>query len=201
MLLCAAKMSRTAFAGSLNALPWTARSSRSWSSKRGGSQPLLPFLMEPDADGSEPVRTGANRMEDELASVSLTEQVQTGANPSAPVSEGAPAQQSYILAKASTEPVRTSADKAEPVGDQGDVVKQLEARIEDLKSEIEFYRDELRDRRHTTEALTDVIEAFRLTAQSNASKAFERTDGRRSHDIRSTNAGDRWPGENAGDGV
>jgi hypothetical protein len=82
----------------------------------------------PDADGSEPVRTGSNRMEDELASVSLTEQVQTGANPSAPVSEGAPAQQSYILAKASTEPVRTSADKAEPVGDQGDVVKQLEAR-------------------------------------------------------------------------
>jgi aspartate oxidase len=154
-----------------------------------------------DADGSEPVRTGANRMEDELASVSLTEQVQTGANPSAPVSEGAPAQQSDRLAKASTEPVRTSADKAEPVGDQGDVVKQLEARIEDLKSEIEFYRDELRDRRHTTEALTDVIEAFRLTAQSNASKAFERTDNRRSHDIRSTNAGDRWPGENAGDGV
>jgi hypothetical protein len=80
-------------------------------------------------------------------------------------------------------------------------VKQLEARIEDLKSEIEFYRDELRDRRHTTEALTDVIEAFRLTAQSNASKAFERTDGRRSHDIRPADAGDRWPGENARDGV
>jgi TolA-binding protein len=104
-------------------------------------------------------------------------------------------------AEPSAEPVRTSADKAEPVGDQGDVVKQLEARIEDLRSEIEFYRDELRDRRHTTEALTDVIEAFRLTAQSNASKAFERTDNRRSHDIRPAKAGDRWPGENAGDGV
>lgn len=149
----------------------------------------------------QPVPTGAHYVDDELASVSLAESVQTGADTSVPVLDGAPAQPGDKPDVAPAEPVHTSADEVKAVGNQIDAVKQLEARIEDLKSEIEFYRDELRDRRHTTEALTDVIEAFRLTAQSNASKAFERTDGRRSHDIRSSDAGDRWTGENAGDGV
>ena len=46
------------------------------------------------------------------------------------------------------------------------VIDGLRERIEDLKGEVEFYRDELRDRRQTTAALTDVIEAFRLALQS-----------------------------------
>ena len=99
-----------------------------------------------------------------------------------------------------TEQVRTSANRNEQLREQVAVVQQLQARIEDLKSEVEFYRDELKDRRHTTLALTDVIEAFRLTAATNASKAQERSE-RRSHDIRPNGQGDSWSSENTGDDV
>lgn len=167
--------------------------------RRNQSDTSLSSETAPDA--SEHVHTGANQADDELPSVSLAEPAHTGANPSAPVPASAPAQLGDNSSPTSDKPVCTSAEQVEPVGDQADVVRQLQARIEDLKSEIEFYRDELRDRRHATEALTGVIETFRLTAQSNAWKSFDRSDNRRSHDIRPTNEGDRWPGENAGDGV
>ena len=152
------------------------------------------------ADASEPARTGANQMDDELASVSLAEHVQTGANPSAPVRGGAPAQPGHGSDDGTDEQVRTSANRNEQLREQVAVVQQLQARIEDLKSEVEFYRDELKDRRHTTLALTDVIEAFRLTAATNASKAQERSE-RRSHDIRPNGQGDSWSSENTGDDV
>lgn len=57
----------------------------------------------------------------------------------------------------------------------------MRERLEDLKSEVAFYQEELRDRRQATSALTDVIEAFRLTAQSNAHQS---RDGREREEIR-----------------
>ena len=69
------------------------------------------------------------------------------------------------------------------------MIDELRERIEDLKGEVDFYRDELRDRRQTTAALTDVIEAFRLTAQSNASKA-EREGERNANQPRIFDEGD-----------
>jgi hypothetical protein len=94
------------------------------------------------------------------------------------------------LAKNPSEPEFTGAHRFEQGRSSNEVILQLEARIDDLKSEVEFYRDELRDRRQTTLALTDVIEAFRLTAASNASRARERSErsDRRAHDIRTREA-------------
>jgi hypothetical protein len=48
------------------------------------------------------------------------------------------------------------------------MVDELRRQIDHLESEVEFYRDELRDRRQSTTALTDVIRAFRLNAETNA---------------------------------
>ena len=87
-----------------------------------------------------------------------------------------------------------------PVRDEEDVITQLEARIDDLKSEVEFYRDELRDRRHTTTALTDVIEAFRLTAQTNASQAIERAE-QRARSSSPYREGDKSEGDETRDAV
>ncbi len=99
------------------------------------------------------------------------------------------------------EPVHTDVERSVAGTADPEVITQLEARIEDLKSEVEFYRDELKDRRQTTLALTDVIEAFRLTAASNATRAQERAD-RRAHDIvRPNSEGDKWQSEEHGDAV
>jgi hypothetical protein len=70
-----------------------------------------------------------------------------------------------------SEPVQTGPHASGPVRAPDVLIDELRERIEDLKGEVDFYRDELRDRRQTTAALTDVIEAFRLTARSNASRA------------------------------
>lgn len=59
-----------------------------------------------------------------------------------------------------SEQVQTGAHPSTPVRDPHAVIDELRDRIENLKGEIDFYRDELRDRRQTTTALTDVIEAF-----------------------------------------
>lgn len=154
-----------------------------------------------DLEASGQVRTGAFDETADLTSVSETDIVSTGANPSSHVASGASAQQSDVDADQLSEQAQTHANQGEPVRDMDSIVEHLYARIQDLKSEVEFYRDELRDRRHTTLALTDVIEAFRLTAATNASKAQERDDNRRAHDIRPTDTGDRWQGENAADDV
>ena len=123
-------------------------------------------------DASEQVHTGAASEQSHPDDANLSEQVQTGAS--------------------SSEPVRTD--------DPGNV-QQLEARIEDLRAEIEFLRDELRDRRHATVALTDVIETFRLTAASNASRFQERND-QRSHDIiRQSDEGDKRQGDEQRDTI
>jgi hypothetical protein len=154
-----------------------------------------------DPETSRQVRTGAFNAAAEVTSVSKTDLVRTGANPSSQVASSASAQQNNPDPDQPSEQAQTRANQDEPVPDTDSVVQQLQARIQDLKSEVEFYRDELRDRRHTTLALTDVIEAFRLTAATNASKAQERGDKRGAHDIRPTDTGDRWQGENAADDV
>ena len=51
------------------------------------------------------------------------------------------------------------------------VNEELRDRIRDLKSQVEFYEEEFRDRRQTTKALTDVIAAFRLNAETQASQS------------------------------
>ena len=87
------------------------------------------------------------------------------------------------------EPVQTGPHPSGPVRGPDGLIDELRERIEDLKGEVDFYRDELRDRRQTTTALTDVIEAFRLTAQRNASRA-ERESVRNSHQSRIFSEGD-----------
>ncbi len=69
-----------------------------------------------------------------------------------------------------SEPVQSGAHRPEPVREPDWLIDELRERIEGLKGEVDFLRDELRDRRQTTTALTDVIEAFRLTAQGRAGR-------------------------------
>jgi len=117
------------------------------------------------------------------------EPVGTGADTSGPVRTGTELEDNDNASENLSEPVRTSAHPSELVHDPDAMIDELRERIEDLKDEVAFYRDELRDRRHTTAALTDVIEAFRLTAQSNASKA-ERESERNDHQHRIFDRGD-----------
>jgi hypothetical protein len=84
-----------------------------------------------------------------------------GANPSDPVRTGSFAQTQAKPAAADPEPAQTGANQSE-------IIEALHDRIEDLKSEVAFYREELTDRRNATAAITGVIEAFRLSAGANA---------------------------------
>jgi hypothetical protein len=102
--------------------------------------------------------------------------VHTGADASEQVHTSAMSEQSEIEDSNPSAPVHTGAHASEQVRSDEGTVKQLVARIDDLKAEVEFYRDELRDRRQTTTALTDVIEAFRLTAQTNAHNALSKSE-------------------------
>jgi len=104
------------------------------------------------------------------------EPVSPGADAAGEVHTGADTELSETSLENTSEPVQTGAHWSSPLRDQFALIDELRDRIEDLKGEVEFYRDELRDRRQTTTALTDVIEAFRLTAQSNASRAERETE-------------------------
>lgn len=104
------------------------------------------------------------------------EPVHTGADASEQVHTSAVSEKGQIEDANPSEPVHTGAHPSAHVRSGDGTVEQLVARIEDLKAEVEFYRDELRDRRQTTTALTDVIEAFRLTAQTNAHNALSKSD-------------------------
>lgn len=104
------------------------------------------------------------------------EQVRTSAGLSEQVHTGAVAEESQVHDAKAPEPVRTGAHPPELVHGDNSTVEQLKARIDDLKAQVEFFRDELSDRRQTTKALTDVIEAFRLTAQTNAQNARSNTE-------------------------
>ena len=117
------------------------------------------------------------------------EPVGTGPDTPGAVHTGAGLENNGGRSENPSEPVRTSAQLSEPVRNPDAMINELRERIDDLKGEVEFYRDELRDRRHTTAALTDVIEAFRLTAQSNASKA-KRGGERNDHQHRFFDEGD-----------
>lgn len=112
------------------------------------------------SDASEQVRTGAVNESQPIQLETLEKPIETGLNPSAPVqtdSAGGTLENSEDNPSEST---RTGAYPSEPGTSESAIFEQLQARIDDLKSEVEFYRDELKDRRHTTLALTDVIEAF-----------------------------------------
>ena len=145
------------------------------------------------------------------------EPVRSGSNQSGPVPTGASLKNNGETSDVTIEPERTRPDQFDhgseddsaspsddveenPHGkvhtsapglrsDHGGDHTQLLARIQDLKTEVEFLRDELKDRRQTTLALTDVIEAFRLSASSNASRAQDRFE-RGAHDIRTSDHGD-----------
>lgn len=104
------------------------------------------------------------------------EPVGSGPDPSGEVHTGAVEESFDNSSENPSEQVQTGAHQSKPVRDPFAVIDQLRDRIEDLKGEVEFYRDELRDRRQATTALTDVIEAFRLTARSNANRAERETE-------------------------
>ncbi len=145
------------------------------------------------------------------------ELVRPGPNPTEPVHTGALLNYSDETSDVAIEPGRTRSDRFDqipkddsakrdedpeanqsgkvcagalgPTANRDQEHTQLLARIEDLKTEVEFLRDELMDRRQTTLALTDVIEAFRLSAASNASRAQDRSE-RGAHDIQTSDHGD-----------
>lgn len=99
------------------------------------------------------------------------EPVQTGAHPVEQVHTGVVDENAENEHAVSDEPVRTAPNSSRPVRDESQLVSELRDRIKGLNDEVDFYREELRDRRLTTAALTDVIEAFRLTAQTNSQRA------------------------------
>jgi len=164
----------------------------------------LEFEARRVSEQDAPVGIGANQTEQVhrgSAAQYINEQARTGAYPSGDVQPSFSSEIGNEPDENAPEPVRTGVEQSVAGAADPEVITQLEARIEDLKSEVEFYRDELKDRRQTTLALTDVIEAFRLTAASNATRAQERAD-RRAHDIvRPTSEGDKWQSEEHGGGV
>jgi hypothetical protein len=98
------------------------------------------------------------------------EPVRTGAHQVEPVRAGSLAQ---TLAKPDAdapEPTQTGTNPSEPAPAQTEIIEALHDRIEDLKAEVAFYREELTDRRNATAAITGVIEAFRLSAGANAAR-------------------------------
>ncbi len=128
------------------------------------------------------------------------EPVDTRPDVSGEVQTGAAAENKGSGNENPSEPVQTGSHPSASVQDPKAVIDELRERIEDLKGEVDFYRDELRDRRQTTTALTNVIEAFRLTAQSNASRA-ERESEQASHQPRIFSEGDNTPKGEAHDAV
>jgi hypothetical protein len=112
--------------------------------------------------------------ERELMARRADEPVRTGADPSGPVRTGSLAQTQAQPDAAAPEPAQTGANQSEPAPAQTEIIEALHDRIEDLKAEVAFYREELTDRRNATAAITGVIEAFRLSAGANAAARSER---------------------------
>ena len=128
-----------------------------------------------------------------------SEPVRTGAHPSGEVQTGSGEETRDEPDAHLSKPVRTGSHPSEPVRDKENLIDELRERIDDLKGEVAFYRDELTDRRQTTTALTDVIESFRLTAASNAE---QRSRGDRRSDYGSSfPVGDKPASEDRSDEV
>lgn len=104
------------------------------------------------------------------------EPVQTGTDPSEQVHTGAVDENGEEQSANTDEPVHTPPIPSGPVHEEGQLISELRDRIKGLNDEVDFYREELRDRRLTTAALTDVIEAFRLTAQNNSQASREKRE-------------------------
>ena len=65
--------------------------------------------------------------------------------------------------------------------DDSELVQSLRDQIRRLDEQVDFYREELRDRRTSTQALAEVIQAFRLNAENQNSRS-QSSGGH--HDIR-----------------
>lgn len=80
-----------------------------------------------------------------------------------------------------------------PLSDQpdDDLVKALKDQIRRLDEQVDFYKEELRDRRTSTKALAEVIQAFRLNAENQNNR---QPKTRRHHDVR--DPGGKAVGEN-----
>lgn len=106
-----------------------------------------------------------------------SEPVRAGAEPGAKVSAIEATKMRGELSAEMSESVRAGS-AARPQDDEDEAederyIEQLEQRIADKDEEISFLRDQIRDGRRTSKALTDVIETFRLTAQSNAQRQLK----------------------------
>ena len=117
------------------------------------------------------------------------EPVQTGSHPAEQVHTAVVGKNGENEHLVSDEPVRTALNSSRPVRDESQLVSELRDRIKGLNDEVDFYREELRDRRLTTAALADVIEAFRLTAHTNSQRA-ERESEHKSQQPRMFDDGD-----------
>ena len=80
------------------------------------------------------------------------------------------------------EPGQTGSPKGARNRQDTNIEKELRSQISQLTREVDFYREELRDRRQAATALTDVIKAFRLNAENGSPSRARREH----HDIRPT---------------
>lgn len=115
---------------------------------------------------------------------------ETGQHPAEPVRTSAPPEVEESRLETLAEPDQPGAHQPEPVFEGSAIVEQLQERIADLQEEVAFYREELRDRRNATTALTDVIETFRLTALNNAQTRRLRPTSYQDEDTSDPSTGD-----------
>ena len=143
-----------------------------------------------------------------------SELVQTGSHSSKPEQIGSVKRVTAGTHENETKPVRTGSDSTIPekseiadenVASNDDydarLIEALKEHISKQDEQILFYREELRDRRTSTKALAEVIQAFRLNAEN---QSHRQSSSARHHDVRGyrqTEDGDSGPGTNAPDGV
>ena len=124
-----------------------------------------------------------------------SELVQTGSHSSKPEQIGSVKRVTAGTHENETKPVRTGSDstayqknlksltKTVASNDDYDarLIEALKEHISKQDEQILFYREELRDRRTSTKALAEVIQAFRLNAEN---QSHRQSSSARHHDVR-----------------
>lgn len=111
----------------------------------------------------------------EFEARSVAERGQAGVVTPEPVRTGSIGEANDFLDENPSEPGETGASASKPDRTADDVVDQLRRQIEHLEGEVQFYREELIDRRQSATALVDVIRAFRLNAETNAKDSRDKS--------------------------
>lgn len=138
-------------------------------------------------------RSGAPRVEPVPTGVHSVSKESTSTHQSAPV-------QTSLDRFASQKDNISDTDKHDE-NDDSELVQSLRDQIRRLDEQVDFYKEELRDRRTSTKALAEVIQAFRLNAENQNNR--QQSSGKH-NDVRESNskeAGDNETGTQSHDGV